>query len=69
MTLSCRFWRKFALLPQRTYREGRGGEKELVPSQLSITIQFSGPTHAELSVMTLNIIPLIADQLPLKLEH
>lgn len=67
MTLSCRFWRKFALLPQRTYREGRGGEKELVPSHA--TIQFSGPTHAELSVMTLNIIPLIADQLPLKLEH
>lgn len=67
MTLSCRFWRKFPILTQRTYGEGRSGEKELVSSHT--TIQFIGPTHAESSVMTLNIIPLMADQLLVNLEH
>lgn len=61
MALSCRFWSKFPLLTQRTNREGRGRKKDFVLSYTKI--QFGGPTHADFSVMILNISPLIADQI------
>lgn len=38
-------------------------------SHPATTVQFSGSTHAELSMIVPNISDLIADQLLLKLEH